>query len=230
MVITDIAGWILHRKNTSENSAYITFFTRQLGVVTALCHSCNSRKRQSILQQFSPLWADFNEKTERLYVNKIEAQGASLNFSKDCLFSALYINEVLYHLLQPFEEYPDLFDLYVSTITGLSEKMDKPTLEIILRKFEFTLLSAIGYGINLTHTAYDLQIVNSDTNYHYNPEIGLVKTKDGIPGKHILAIAEQDFTDKQTLKYAKLITKRAIDNCLSGKEIKSRSLYAGVVQ
>lgn len=226
MVIADIAGWILHRKNTSENSAYITFFTRQLGVVTALCHSCNSRNKQSILQQFTPLWINFNEKAERLYVNKIESQGASLNFSKDCLFAALYINEILYHLLQQFEEYPELFDLYVTTIRSLSATVDKPTLEVILRKFEFFMLSAIGYAINLTHTANDLEIVNVDAKYHYSPEEGLVKTDEGIPGKNLLAIANQDFTDKQTRNYAKLLTKRAIDNCLSGKEIKSRCLYA----
>lgn len=230
MVIADVAGWILHRKNTSENSAYITFFTKQLGVATALCHSCNSRSKQSILQQFTPLWVNFNEKTERLYVNKIEAQGASINFNKSCLFAALYINEILYHLLQPFEEYVDLYDQYVATITNLSAAADKIILEGILRKFEFFLLSAIGYGINLTHTANSLELVKEDVNYRYIPEMGLVKDNNGILGKYLLAIAEQNFLDKNTRKYAKLLTRHAIDSCLSGKELKSRRLYVGVAQ
>lgn len=225
MVIDDISSWILHKKNTGENSAFITFFTSKFGVVSALCRGCNSRNKQSILQQFTPLWVSFSEKSERFYVNKVEAQGSSLNFNMDSLFAGLYINELMYYLLQPLDEHQSLFFEYVNIINALQLSSDKLDIAVLLRNFELKLLSAIGYAINLTHDSQENLPVQENCYYHYYPDLGLIKNNQGIQGKYLLAIAENDFSEVETLKYAKLITRRSLDNCLAGKEIKSRRLY-----
>lgn len=226
MVIDEVSAWILHKKNVGENSAYITFFTSRLGLISALCRGCTSPSKQSMLQQFSPLWVSLQKKSDNFYVNKIELQSASLNFTMDSLFAGLYVNELLYYLLQPLDAHESLFTHYVNTINALQYLPNKISLAALLRKFELNLLDAIGYGINLTYDFQKALPIDSNCYYQYYPDRGFLEQEHGIQGKYLLAIAADDFLDTHTLKYAKIITRCALDLCLAGRELKSRYLYS----
>ena len=48
----------------------------------------------------------------------------------------------------------------------------------------------------------------------------------GIPGEHLLALAEDNLSEAVYLKSAKIIMRQAIDHLLGGREIKARGLVS----
>ncbi len=225
MGIIETDAWILHKMPVGDTSYYVTFFTKKKGVVVALCRGIKSSKKQAILQQFTPLWVIFNEKLDKFYVNNIEAQTASLNFSKDNLFASLYINELLYYLLKPEDEHNDLFDAYKESLLNLQMSASQNSMEILLRSFELNLLQAIGYGLGLSIEAESNALVQVDKYYKFIPNRGLVLAQQGILGRYLLAIDKCDFSDDYALKIAKKIIRCALDYCLEGKRLRSRDFF-----
>lgn len=215
-------AWMLHKRPITDNSYYVTFFTEEKGLIVALYRSS---KKQGILQQFTPFWVDFTEKLNKFYVNKIEQKSASLNFTKHSLFAGLYINELLYYLLKPEDENNFLFTHYERTLKRLETSSAQNSVEIILRSFEFKLLEAIGYGVNLSIDIEENSQVNKDKYYNFIPDKGIVSAQQGILGKYLLAIDKYDFRDEIVLKIAKKITRSALDYFLGGKKLNSRDLY-----
>ena len=64
-----------------------------------------------------------------------------------------------------------------------------------------------------------------NANYQYIAGSGIVSGGKGIPGEHILALAEDNLNEAIYLKSAKIIMRQAIDHLLGGREIKARALY-----
>lgn len=222
MGIEESDAWVLHKRPISDNSSYVTFFTKNKGILVALCRI---RNKQVTLQQFTPLWLAFTEKLGKYYVNKIESKGVSLNFNKDSLFASLYLNELLYHLLKPEEECQLLYKTYEETLFELQNLSSKNLIEKILRLFELRLLQVIGYGFSLAIDIENAMQVQVDKYYKFMPDKGVVLAEQGILGKYLLAIDRHDFSDDNTLKITKKITRSAIEYCLDGKSLRSRDLY-----
>jgi DNA repair protein RecO (recombination protein O) len=203
----------------------VLFFTRDLGLVQALYKGGRTPKKQLLLQPFTPLWADFTERDNWYYVRKLEIAALSSPMVQRHVYAALYLNELLYLALQPLDAYPQLFDGYVETLHALTHTMTQAELESSLRRFEWCLLTSLGYAISLTHDAYTLLPIDANTYYQVVPGQGLVSSEQGMSGRHLLALARDELTDPLVLKTAKQLMRRLVDQCLGGKEIKTRSIY-----
>lgn len=226
MGLVESEAWVIHTIPQGEASYYVTFFTKKKGIVKALCRGvAKNSKKQSLLQPFIPLWICFTEKYNKFYVNNFELQGPCLVFSKNSLFIGLYVNEIIYNLLKDEDEYADLFVFYEQLLINLQNLSDTKLLQINLRKFEFKLLEIIGYGISLNIEFASGETVKQEKYYTFLPDKGMIVSQNGILGRYLLAVHESDFTDKITLKVAKYITNTAINFCLSGKVLKSKSLF-----
>lgn len=221
----NINAWVLHKKNSGETSANVTFFTREKGVITSLCRGARTIKMQSLLQQFNCLWVSFSEKSNYFYVNKVELASPALPLSGDKLFAGLYVNELLYYSCRQLDDHIQLYDLYEKTLHSINDSLDKLAIEVGLRRFEIGLLSSVGYGLDLTYEAKTMLPICVDCEYNYIPEVGLIKVDNGIAGAHIHAMANNDFKNIETIKIAKKIMRKCVDNFLDGREIKSRGLY-----
>ncbi|MDF1758832.1 MAG: DNA repair protein RecO [Legionellaceae bacterium] len=226
MSITSHNAWLIHKKWFGDSSAYITFYTREKGLISSFCRGARTNKMQSILQQFNYLWVNFTEKPNRFYVNKVELAAPALQLVGDRLYAGLYLNELLYYALQPLDENQQLFDLYEKTLRDLQFALDNISLEILLRRFEIGFLTAIGYGLVLTHDAKSLEPIKENNQYKYIPSVGLVTVERGISGAHIDAIADDNFESREVLQVTKKIMRVCIDHFLDGREIKTRSLYS----
>lgn len=224
MITEEINAWILHKKPLGETSAYVTFFTREKGILCALCRGVKTLKNSSIMQQFNPLWVSIAERANHYYVNKVELIASSLSLEKYNLYACLYLNELIYYLLKPLDAYDRLYDLYVNTLYGLQDAKNKTSIEILLRCFEWELLIATGYGVSLTHDANTGITIKDDTRYNFIPGLGLIESTDGILGKYLYKVANNIFDEEKTLKVSKFIMRKALDYCLNGREIKARSL------
>lgn len=104
----------------------------------------------------------------------------------------------------------------------------------ILRKFEISLLQEIGYGLQLTTEADTHVPLVMDEQYFYVFERGPVayalarKSNLGdalqLPGKTLLDMAANDYSDPITQNQSKQLMRRAINHVLGDKTLHTRQL------
>ncbi|CAM4487602.1 MAG: DNA repair protein RecO [Legionella sp.] len=220
-----IEAWVVHKQWTGDTSARVTFFTRDLGLVHCLCKGGRTPKKQALLQAFTPLWLTVDERYERLYMKTVESISPSLTLEGHALFSALYVNEILYYVLSPQAPDPALFDAYLFTLNGLTLAKDRLVLEVLLRRFEWALLTSCGYSFSLTYEARSEELIREDRHYQFIAGEGFVPSDRGIPGTHIFALAQDNLAEPGCLYSAKVIMRKAVSHLLGGREIKARGLY-----
>lgn len=220
-----VHAWLLHKHWSGDTSARVHLFTREQGLVSCLCRGGRTPKKQALLQAFNPLWVHINERYTYHYTQTIESIGPSIPLSGQALFSGLYINELLYYLLNPLEPDSALFDAYLLTLNGLAKAPNRLDIEVLLRRFEWTLLNACGHSFSLSHEADSQQLINPACCYQFVAGEGFIQAKKGISGEHLLALSQDDLSDPNYLKSAKMIMRQAIEHLLNGREIKARALF-----
>lgn len=216
---------VLHKHWSGDTSARVHFFTRELGLISCLCKGGRTPKKQALLQAFTPIWLGVDERYEQFFMRTVENTEPPFNLLGQALFSGLYLNELLYYALKPAYPDPQLFDAYCATLDALAKAKDRLAMEAVLRRFEWTLLLSSGYGFSLTTEARSDMPIDKDACYQFIATEGFVKHANGLPGAHILALAEDNLGEIAYLKSAKIIMRKAIDNLIGGREIKARSLY-----
>ena len=224
-MITDaFHAWVLQKRWSGDTSAYVTFFTRESGLLQCLYKGGRTPKKQSLLSPFTPLWLSVNTRGDWHYVRQIEITSPSFCLPGDALFAAIYMNELLYSLLQPNDAAPELYDAYVQGLQALCYAENRLAIETPLRRFEWALLACCGYSMSLTQDIQSSAIV-ADKYYRFIAGEGFCPDSQGISGVHILAFAHNKLDDIAVLKAAKLFMRRAIDFALDGKPVKARSLF-----
>lgn len=219
-------AWVLHKRPSGDTSARITFFTREKGVIICLCKGGRTPKKQAILQPFTSLWLAIDTRKDWYYARNIESTATSFELKGEALFAGLYLNELLYYALAPMDSYPELFDVYLLTLRGLTTATDRLVIEVLLRRFEYALLSACGCSVSFTEEACSSDSIVNNKQYQFIASTGFIASNKGsLPGRDILAFAQGQFSDLNVLKTAKIIMRQAIDHLLGGRELKSRSLY-----
>lgn len=222
MKIEALNAWLLHKRAYGENSAYVTFFTAEKGIVTCNCKGAKSAKKSPLLQAFLPLWITLDRRF--IYLQQIEAIGPSLYLTADSLFAGLYINELVYNFLKPCDVHETVFTKYIEALNELAVSSSRNSISIILRTFEMQLLAESGYALNLLEDM-DNNPFDEEKFYVFTPGLGFKAAKSGFAGKHIIDLEKNRLDNLETLRIAKKITRSAIDYVLDGKNIKARSLY-----
>ena len=225
MTSKSLQAWFIHKQWSGDTSARIYFFTSELGLVQGLYKGGRTPKKQALLQPFTPLWINLEERRGHYYVQAVEQNGPMLPLVGASLFSALYLNELIHYILKPLASEPELFQAYDYAVHHLSLTEEKQNIEALLRRFEWSLLQVSGHHFSLTYEAETGQLVCPDKYYQFIAGHGIVLATKGIPGEHLFALAADDLTKTEYLKSAKIIMRQAIDYLLGGREIKSRSLY-----
>jgi DNA repair protein RecO (recombination protein O) len=220
-----IEAWVLHKQWSGDTSARVSFFTREFGLIHCLYKGGRSPKKQALLQAFTPLWLSLDERYERFYAKNIESISPTLKLEHHSLFSALYVNEVLYYALSPYYADTTLFDAYLFTLNGMSMTGNRLVIESLLRRFEWALLQTCGYSFSLMQEARTGEVIRETLNYQFIAGEGFIVASQGISGAHILALAQDNLHEMECLKSAKIIMRKAIDHLLNGREIKARALY-----
>jgi DNA repair protein RecO (recombination protein O) len=148
----------------------------------------------------------------------------ALNLEGNCLFSGLYLNELIYYGLKSHEVDEFLYDAYEHVLYALTQNPTQTDLEIILRRFEWDFLMACGYQLLFTQEAHSYKPIVESYYYTFIPGEGFVSAEKGIPGAHLLSLGNQELFDPAVLKTAKFIARKAIDHALSGQAIRTREL------
>jgi len=232
-----VDGWqrafVLHTRPYSETSLLLDFFTENEGRIRLLAKGARSRRSnlKGCLQPFTPLLIRWGGKGEMKTLRGAEHIFLALPFTGTVLYSGLYVNELLARVLAQNIPYQTLFFEYLTCLQVLAGSEYTP--EHALRRFELSLLSHLGYGVDFLHCAGSGELVADSMTYRYREEKGfiasLVIDHLSFTGKQLKAFAARQFPDVDTLRAAKRFTRIALKPYLGGSPLKSRELFYQVI-
>lgn len=220
-------AYLLHRRNYRETSLLLDFFTRSHGRITLLGKGIRRNKRHhaAVVWPFVPLTIAWSGRGDLPVMSNAEHTGPGGFSDPRQLACALYLNELMVHLLAPGDPHPCIFDLYRSTLLELilTREAAKP-----LRYFELNFLEEIGYALILDRDAETGAPLQPDRYYRYRFDRGPVESEsvsDSFRGSTLLRLGRRELDATSDMGEAKRLMRRAITNVLDGRCLHSRELF-----
>ena len=226
-------GFVLHKREYSETSFLVDFFTEYHGRITLLAKGARRPRSplKALLQPFTPLLLRWSGKGDLKTLTKVEAASLTLPMNTLALYSGFYVNEMLVRVLENQTAYQELFQHYLLCVTKLAATPD--ALEPTLRTFEFQVLKALGYGVDFVHCIATGEEVDPNMWYQFRENEGfiasLLQNNLSFLGKDLLAFEVLDFSDKSTQQAAKRFTRIALKPYLGSQPLKSRELFQSIL-
>ena len=232
-------AYILHTRAYRETSLIVELFTPDYGRVSAVAKGARRPKSplRGLLQPFKYLLVSWSGNSSLKTMRNVEDQYASLRLEGSCLYSGLYLNELLVRLLKPEDHHADgLFSAYESTLAKI---MAEQPVEPVLREFERYLLDDLGYGVPFPEEvlssdsmvesgslADSLYYYASDGNFEQlEHEPNAAQIPRCFQGECLKAIANSDYAQKMTLRSAKRLMRLALHPLLGEQPLQSRQLF-----
>ncbi len=225
-------AFILHRRPYRETSQLLDLFCQDVGKVSLIYKGGRSgtRMRRGTAQPFTLLQATYFGRGNLKTIKSLEAQTQVVPLVGNRLYMAMYVNELLYRLLQAETACDGLFSAYQDTLISIA---GDSCPQVALRNFELTLLETLGYGVNFEQDIYSGELLECGFDYQYKQQAGFfakqaIHNKQHIySGKQIQALAYRDFSEPQVLLAAKRFCRQALAHLLGGKPLHSRALFSG---
>lgn len=225
-------AFILHTRPFRDNSMILDCLTENYGRLSLLAKGVRSpkSKQKQLCQPFRPVWISWQGKSQLKTLTEIEAQAPSYNLLGKYLFSGFYLNELLTRLLLERDPCPEIFHRYHSALLQLTSEA---SLEPLLRHSELGFLHDLGYSVNLQLDSITGLPLDENNWYRYVPEQGLVATQadnssECFQGGCLLAISRDDYSNVETLRQAKRLTRSLLRPLIGNKPLKSRELFSSI--
>ncbi len=224
-------AYILHSRPYRESSMLLEALSRNHGRVGLVARGARgSRSRwKNTLQPFRPLLLAWTQRSELATLTGAEQIAAPPALAGEALFCAFYVNELLMHFLQRFDPHPELFDEYRRVVAELAAGQPP---QRTLRIFEYRLLAAVGFGLQLEHESGSERKISAGAWYLYRPESGPVRREpetgqpdELISGAALLALKSGKIDD-QHLNQLKRLMRGVIRYYLGDRTIKSQQLFS----
>src|SRR3954469_15899008 len=217
--ITLEPAFVLHHREYRDTSRILDVFSARHGRITMFARGARGPKSKlaSLLMPFRPLLVSWSGRGDAAQLTAAEPDGELLPMPARHVLSGFYLNELIIHLTVRHDPQPQLFEDYARTLQRLCiESQPEP----VLRVFEKRLLESIGYGLEFD--------VASESHYQYRPTHGLCEVREDAPGAYagrcLLALREESLDDAQTLDVARRVLRQALDHCLEGRELRTRTV------
>ncbi len=241
MRVTQQDSYVLHVRAYRETSCLVEIFTRNHGRLSVVANGARRAKSKFELVPFVRGEASWSGKAQLKTLTARDGLQYHQLTGK-AMLSAIYLNEILMLLLQPFDPHPQLFDGYRLTLEllGACGNERLPSLEVHLREFEKLLLREIGYEVQFDTNMADGSKILAPALYRYSPNQGFIQIGqiiddfegykevtelESFQGQLLLNIASSNYCDTATLRAAKKVMRAALRAHTGGKPLHSRSLF-----
>jgi DNA repair protein RecO (recombination protein O) len=223
-------SYVLHGRPYRESSLLLEVLSREHGRVGLVARGARgSRSRwKNVLQPFRPLLLSWNQKGELGTLTAADQVASPPALLEEALFCGLYTNELTLRFLQRSDPHPGLFENYRALVSQLAAGVDPQPL---LRTYEYQLLQAAGFGLQLEFESGNTIPVTAEAWYLYVPESGPVKREydvnkknDLISGAALIALKSGNIED-QYLAELKALMRRLIRFNLGDKPLNSQALF-----
>jgi DNA repair protein RecO (recombination protein O) len=226
--INNEPGFILHTYPFKETSVVAEVFTRDHGRVALIARGARrpASALRGLMQPFTPLLLSWFGKSELKTLHTAEWQGGLVAPQGRALMCGFYLNELLLRLMARGDAHELLYDRYVATLDQLAG--ETADFERILRRFEKSLLSEIGYGATFDVDADSGAPIEPEARYVFQPERGALRSvgQPGCPvsGQTLLDLAADRFERQATLVESKALMRTLINHTLGAKPLYTRQL------
>ncbi|OOW09838.1 DNA repair protein RecO [Acinetobacter sp. MF4642] len=221
-------GYLIHHRKYRERSHIVHLFTQEHGRVDGIL-------RQTPPPQYQPICLQASGKSELKNFTKLEIVNQPIFFFGDAFFSGFYLNEILLRLCPLEIQMEQSFAQYAHTLTQLQQLAQQADpnqfLKQILRQFEHELLEDLGYALDFSTDANQLEI-QASLNYIFQLNEGFIPTAQAsratLNGQQILSMCQYEKGRDFGLEQLQLLTKlyrQMISSLLGDRPLKSRQLW-----
>jgi len=229
-------AYVLHAYPYRETSLLLEVFARSAGRVTLVARGARRPRSamRGVLLAFQPLQLGWYGKGEVRTLTRAEWIGGQPLLQGDALLCGFYLNELLLRLLPREDPHEALFERYAVALRGLGAAGD--ATGPILRGFEKALLRELGYALVLERDGKDGGGIDPGKTYTYDPDRGPVEVPEDaevepkLPGRALLAIERDDFSDPAIQQQAKLLMRSLINHRLDYQPLKSRRIFRELME
>lgn len=224
-------AFVLHRRRYGDSSLLLELFSEAQGRVAVIAKGALSGRgsRGALLQPFVPLLADWRGRGEVQSLVNAEPAGNAIRLQGRALYCGFYVNELLVRLTQRHDPQLLLFARYGQTLSELACGGDA---EPLLRRFELTLLQALGAVAELALEADGQTPVAAQQRYRMDPETGPLPTgaddPAGVAGETLLALARGDALAGTPRREARQLLRAILAHHLGDRPLKSRELFRAI--
>ena len=220
--------YLIHHRKYRESSHIVHLFTQEHGRVDGIL-------RQTPPPQYQPICLQASGKSELKNFTKLEIVNQPIFFFGDAFFSGFYLNEILLRLCPLEVQMEQSFAQYAHTLTQLQQLAQQADpnqfLKQILRQFEHELLEDLGYALDFSTDANQLEI-QASLNYIFQLNEGFIPTaqasRSTLNGQQILSMCQYEKGRDFGLEQLQLLTKlyrQMISSLLGDRPLKSRQLW-----
>lgn len=217
-------GFILHRRSYRETSFLLEILTSSSSRISTVYRGGKRAKNESA-DLFTRYALDVRGSSGLQTLATCEALEQFV-LRENAMYAGLYLNELICRAVLHRDEMPGLFANYVQTVKSLTA--ESPEIEPVLRGFENSLLSSLGYAIPWRVDTNGNKI-RPEKFYNFRLREGFHETKQGapdtIPGHILLAIGSGDYGRLDSRRTAKRVLRQAIHDHIGSKPLISRELF-----
>jgi DNA repair protein RecO (recombination protein O) len=221
-----IPAYVLHQYAYRDTSRIVEVFSCDHGRLTLFARGANGPKSalRGVLRPFQRMLVSWVGKGEACQLTAAEIDGAVTSLVPNRLMSGFYLNELLLKLTERCDPHPEIFFSYASCVEALCAGA---SVEPALRLFEKQLLNELGYGLELARTASGIP-VEPGSYYRFAPQSGpqlcVAEAPGAVYGQSLADLQAESFGDARSLRDAKRVLRAALDACLDGRPLKSRTV------
>lgn len=221
-------AFVLHRRRYGDSSLLVDLFSQSQGRVVAIAKGALSGRggRAALLQPFVPILAAWRGRGEVSTLTGVEQAGGALGLAGRTLYCGFYLNELLLRLCQRQDAQLELFAQYGHALASLAAGED---IDPVLRRFELTLLQALGSAADLTVTADGQTPVEPDGRYRVSvdggPALAGGDDRQAVSGETLLRLARHDSLPEPYRREARELLRRVLAHHLGNRPLKSRELF-----
>ena len=224
-------GFVLHTQPFSESSFLVDLLTCEHGRLKCIAKGFRGGRKNGSAKslfphsEYSVTWYGRNDLK---ILMSAELVHPPVFLERDALYHGLYVNELIYRLVDSREHMDNLYLAYRDFVSSLILTGSDETR---LREIEMHLLRELGFGLLLNVDAHSGEILYPRSLYKFHPESGLRKAlKDDLSdnlflGMYLLDLHAGCWKRREVVMIARRILRKTIDFRLNGKPLHSRQLY-----
>ena len=223
--------YVLHARTYRETSLIADAYSRDRGRLSVIFKGIRSKKSRhfGMVQPFVPISLSLLGKSDLKTAVNIEFPAKPFSISGKNILLGMYVNELLYRLLEKYDPLESVFDSYEFLLKTL-ENLNNPIHS--LRAFELNLLKELGYGINFRTDSISGDVFLPDDHYNFFVNEGFRKTFEpdemSFRGHEIKAIACGRLEEIRPKKILSL-TRQSLASLLDNKPLISRTIFSGLI-
>lgn len=222
-------AFLLHQRpwqNSSQLLEVLSLSHGRVGLIAAGSRR-SGRDTRALLQPFVPLRLSWVRRGELGRMTAVEAGSAALSLAGTALYAGYYVNELVMALTSRDDPAAELFAHYTTCVNELNSA---DNVARSLRLFEYRLLNALGFGLQLEVDCISGKPLRDNVEYTYTLDAGarLASGEHAYSGADLISLRDERLDDSRSLQTARLLLADALARHLGSRRLKTRDVLRDI--